>query len=129
MRHILGFIIAMLISNSALAGDNRFFETLYDVPVMEGLVEVADMALIFDKTDGRISEAGAITQNVSEDEIVSFYNEALGQMGWKPQTGGVYTREGEILQMAISPIWMTETVKNPLESDTSLLVRFTLKPQ
>lgn len=98
------------------AGESRFFETLYDVPIMPGLVEIPDMALNFDKPDGRISQAGAVAADLKKQAVFVFYQESLGQMGWKKIAEGSYVREGEKLEI------FTE------KSGTSLLIRFLLQP-
>jgi len=65
------------------AQETKFFESLYDVPVMPSLYEVKDMAISFDKPRGRIAYAGAQADNsLSQAEIIAFYDKVLPQMGW-----------------------------------------------
>lgn len=88
------------------AQDQRFFETLYDVPVMRGLQELPDYAMTFDKANGRLAEAGASMAGYSADAVMDFYKTALFQMGWlyegplkAAKTGYYFTREGERLDI------------------------------
>lgn len=113
-------VIAMLWAGHALAQDQQFFETLYDVPVMEGLEEVPEMALSFDKPNGRIAEAGAVSDRVSPQEVGDFYTKSLVQMGWAlapaENTPLRYIREGEVLLISVD------------KSIGSLVVRYRLSP-
>ena len=99
----------------------QFFETLYDVPVMDGLTEVPEMALSFDKPNGRIAEAAATSLSLSEDAIINFYKTSLFQMGWQFKEQAlnhyIYHRESEELIIYVE------------KSDSSLLIRFLLQPQ
>ena len=121
MRILLYISAFLMLSISSLqAQDQQFFETLYDVPVMQGLEEVPDMALSFDKVGGRIAEAGAVTAILSDREVMSFYRASLEQMGWQQKEGVydpyVFTRENEKLSIFLD------------KSDSSLVVRFLLEP-
>lgn len=93
-----------------------FFETLYDVPVMPGLVELPEAALAFDKPSGRIAQAEAAGRGVSRHDIKAFYREALPQLGWLERPDGSYRREGEVLQLEIR------------EEEGYKIVHFTLSP-
>lgn len=101
--------------------DQHFFETLYDIPVMQGLDELEDMALSFDKAGGRIAEAGASTDVLSDREVISFYKTALEQMGWRRVEGTYdpyqFTREDEHLSIFIT------------KSGASTVYRFLLEPE
>ncbi len=90
-------ITLILLPFSGKAQQSAFFETLYDVPVMDGIVEIPDMALTFDKPNGRIAQAGAQTGKHSNAEIQGFYAQILPQLGWRKVGEGHYTREGESL--------------------------------
>ena len=102
------------------AKDGQFFETLYDIPVMEGIEEIPEMALSFDKVGGRIAEAGAIASELTESEIITFYKASLEQMGWMAHTFNqspyIFTREGEKLSIFID------------KSKASPVIRFLLQP-
>lgn len=99
---------------SVLADERAFFDTLYDVPVMAGLTEIPDMAMVFDKPDGKISQAGAAMGQHSAPEVRAFYDETLPQLGWKALGEGNYRREGEVLALSF---------------EDPKMVKFLLKPQ
>ena len=96
---VLGWIVMMSITLTvpARAFDPHFFETLYDIPVMEGLVEVEDRALTFDKPGGRISQAAALGEGMKKSDIMNFYDTTLSQMGWGKLSSGKYQRDGDKL--------------------------------
>ena len=57
-----------------------FVTGIEDVPLMAGLVDRPDAALVFDKPSGRIVEAYA-TSASSRAEVVAFYAETLPELG------------------------------------------------
>ncbi len=99
-----------------ILGTPVFFETLYDVPVMAGLEEIAEAALSFDKADGRIAQASAFSENLGKEAILIFYNKTLEQMGWQVLGEGKYVREGEKLEIFVE------------KSKGSYIARFSLQP-
>lgn len=101
-------------AQSQTQGD--FFEALYDVPVMPGLEELHDQAMLFDKPDGRIASVAAASKTVSAAQIAQFYAETLPQMGWEKVSGNQYVRDGNRLSF--------EIVKKP----PLTIVHFTLEP-
>lgn len=123
MNRILLYVcmLTICLSSGAAAKDQHFFETLYDIPVKQGLDEVEDMALSFDKAGGRIAEAGASTDVLSDREVISFYKTALEQMGWRQVEGTFdpyqFTRENERLSIFIT------------KSGVSTVYRFLLEPE
>lgn len=78
----------------------QFFTALRDVPLMQGLHEVPEMTVIFDKPDGRIIEAAAAIEQLTEREIKAFYASALPQLGWRKSGENAYRRQGEELLLA-----------------------------
>lgn len=101
----------------ALAGQGSgFFEALYDVPVMDGLEELKDQAVLFDKPDGKIASVTAASKSLSVNAIEGFYAQTLPQMGWKKTNHNQYIRAHEQLTMDIR-------VQKPLT-----IVQFTLAP-
>jgi hypothetical protein len=87
-----------------------------DLPLMDGLSEVADAGMAFDKPSGRIVEAyahGAVTTA----RVRRFYRETLPQLGWERLARDLYAREGERLEI------------DYLGSDGDLTVRYTLQPR
>lgn len=107
-------ITLVLFPFSGGAQQPAFFETLYDVPVMEGIVEIPDMALNFDKPNGRIAQAGAKVGKHSNAKIQTFYARILPQLGWRKTGEGHYMREGESLVISF---------------ERDKIVKFLLKPR
>ena len=93
-----------------------FFEALYDVPVMPGLEEVKDQAMLFDKPDGRIASVVAASKTLNASDITRFYDESLPQLGWKKMSQNQYVRGKDRLVMDL-------TKTPPLT-----VVHFTLSP-
>ena len=93
-----------------------FFESLYDIPVMEGLAEIKAASVSFDKAEGRIAHATAQNNNLAQNDILSFYNKVLPQMGWVISENASYVREDETLSI----IFKT--------NENQRLVKFLLKP-
>lgn len=108
MMKIFTFLTALFILAApwgAGAADARFFETLYDIPVMPGMAELPDRALTFDKPEGRFAQAGAAGAGVSAAAIKAFYAASLPQLGWTPSGvdsgADAYVREGEKLTLSV----------------------------
>jgi hypothetical protein len=118
MKPVWGaFLVALcFLAVPAFAGTGRYFEALYDVPVMPGLEELPDQAMLFDKPDGRIASVVAATKTVKEADIRHFYEDTLAQMGWRKSAENQYVRKGERLSMKIA-------AHPPL-----IVVHFTLEP-
>ncbi len=93
-----------------------FFEALYDIPVMPGLQEFKDEALLFDKPDGRIASVTAASNHLKPEDVARFYAETLPQLGWKKTSPNQYVRGDDRLSMEV-------VRKAPLT-----IVHFTLAP-
>lgn len=76
----------------ANAAKERFFEALYDVPIMDGMEEVPGEALLFDKPDGKIASATGAVSDSSIQKVSDFYAQTLPQMGWKKTSPDQYVR-------------------------------------
>ncbi|MCB9987777.1 MAG: hypothetical protein H6868_00420 [Rhodospirillales bacterium] len=95
----------------------RFFEMLPDVPLMDGLYEIPEGALVFDKPEGRIIESLAVTEAADAEKLASFYDVTLPQLGWVSVGIGQFVRQGEALSYRIVP------------QDDSLLIYFEVRPR
>ncbi|MCG8510494.1 MAG: hypothetical protein MI741_14815 [Rhodospirillales bacterium] len=82
----------------AIAEDVGFLSVFEDMPLMPGLTEDTERAMVFDKPEGRIVEAVASGQ-ASAAAVSRFYAEALPQLGWRAMGGDVFRREGEELRL------------------------------
>ena len=78
-----------------------FLSNLEDIPLMAGLVERKDLAISFDKPEGRIVEAYA-EGRLSQAAVAKFYAATLPQLGWKGQGNNRFAREGEELHLGFS---------------------------
>lgn len=109
----------MLAVTHAAASD-KFLVGLEDVPLMPGLVQLADQGSIFDAPSGRIAELYAAGR-VAREDVRGFYARTLPQLGWQAQGADRFTRDGEMLRL--------EFPTAPTGSGTrELVVRFYLFP-
>lgn len=85
----------------AAAQDVRFFSFIQDVPVMPGLRELPEQAVMFDNPEGRIVESVASIESAALDNLIPFYNDTLPQLGWAGLGGLSFRRDSEILKMTV----------------------------
>lgn len=112
-----GFLL--VVPERASAGD-AFLVGLEDVPLMPGLVQLADQGSIFDAPAGRIAELYAAGQ-VARDDVRGFYAHTLPQLGWHADGVDRFVRDGEMLRL--------EFPASPKGSGArQLIVRFFLFP-
>ena len=78
-----------------------FFYALNDIPLVPGARELPDEGVSFDKPEGRIMGATAVSETQSPEQIRSFYNRALPPLGWAAQPDGSFVRETERLRLNI----------------------------
>lgn len=118
--HILCFLLltafAFVSAGSAARAGDAYFEALYDVPIMKGLEEVKEQAMLFDKPGGRIASVVAVSKTVAAGEIEGFYAESLPQLGWRKTAQNQYVRGEDRLVL--------ELVRRPPVT----VVHFTLSP-
>lgn len=86
-------------SLNAQAETTAFFSSVQDIPLKPGLVELDDQALTFDKPGGRIIESIAQIKNGTNQEVLSYYEQALPQLGWTKKYDGSFVRNGERLKI------------------------------
>lgn len=91
---------AGLCGPSGVQAADAFVEGIDDLPLMPGLVPVADQALVFDKPGGRIVQAVA-TGSLDASAIRSFYAETAPQLGWAAAGEGRFVRDGELLRIEL----------------------------
>ncbi len=95
--------------------DGTFLAGAADLPLMPGLRELPEMAMVFDKPDGRLVRAMAVGKT-EQTALWRFYDETLPQLGWHRLGPGNFIRDGERLHI---------TAK---KSDGALIVRFAIAP-
>tara|TARA_R110002110_G_scaffold33636_8_gene115287 strand:+ start:278 stop:646 length:369 start_codon:yes stop_codon:yes gene_type:complete len=97
------------------AENDRFLSVIEDMPLMPGLVEVADAGTVFETARGRIVEAWA-EGDAAMSAITDFYDATLPQLGWTRLAASSYRREGETLTI------------EQIRGGAPTTVRFTLTP-
>lgn len=107
MKHCVLIAVCLFLASASLlwaAEPARFFESLPDIPLMEGLEEAEGSGYLFDKAQGRI--AGGVAQGAVEvSAIRAYYKGVLPQFGWvlEDEKDLVFRREGEELRVQIRP--------------------------
>lgn len=101
---LIAALLALGAGRGAVAGVQAppatpFFSSIQDLPVMPGLVELPDQGVVFDKPEGRIIEVVAALQAQPREDVRSYYDSVLPQLGWSRLDEGRYAREGEHLQV------------------------------
>lgn len=99
----------------------RFFSSIPDLPIMDGLQENEDEAVIFEKSEGRIvtQYAEVAGHNMTRTEIFGFYAKTLPHLGWEKIGEGKYLRENERLLM---------TIEKNQHGETGYSVKFIVEP-
>ena len=97
---ILVFIVALVFALPVCA--QGFFETLPDIPLMDGLVEVEEEAFSFDKPEGRILVGAAfVDKRIDEESLLTYYQQSLPQFGWRQIDAYSYFRNQERMEISI----------------------------
>jgi len=114
---ITALILMVLMPLSARA--TGFFQSVNDLPLMDGLSDVPEATLHYDKPEGRIVELmarGEAGSDISAQAVRDFYARTLPQLGWLklPET---YSRDGEVLRIRI------------VRENGQLVVYLSIKPQ
>lgn len=107
---------AAVITTLAGAAD-AFLSRLEDLPLAPGLSEDSAAGLSFDSAGGRIVEAYA-RGNLTEDQVLRFYEETLPQLGWTAEGERQYRRGGERLRLELIQ-----------QGGQGLTVHYSLSPQ
>ncbi len=120
MRFISLFLSALFIvafGSQNVHAEARFFTSIPEMPLMEGLHELPDQTVSFDKPEGRITESVALIETGTQTEITNFYMQALPQFGWRSVGASSYVREGEMLEIKFEHF------------EDQFYVRFLISPQ
>lgn len=104
------FIATLLLGVSVASAQDDFVDLplvagIEGVPLMPGLVELADDTVIFDKPEGRIIDATALGA-ISLRDAYTYYHGALIETGWTPLLrkvidGILMVRGGEVLHVRL----------------------------
>jgi hypothetical protein len=108
---------SMAVASTTRAGAaDVFLSRLEDLPLAPGLSEDSAAGLSFDSAGGRIVEAYA-RGNLTEHQVLNFYEETLPQLGWTAEGERQYRRGGERLRLEFT------------QSGQGLTVHYSLSPQ
>jgi hypothetical protein len=99
MKTFALLVVLLALAFPARAGDG-FLSGQTDLPLMPGLVEVAETAMVFDSAEGRLAQFAA-RGSVPADQIKRFYTETLPELGWVSQGQGRFVREKEQLRLIV----------------------------
>jgi hypothetical protein len=105
-----------VIAGTQVGTADVFLSRLEDLPLAPGLSEDSSAGLSFDSAAGRIVEAYA-RGNLTEDQVLRFYQETLPQLGWTADNARQYRRSGERLRLDVR------------RSGQGLIVHYSLSPQ
>lgn len=111
MKILRLLLILCVFAPAASFAQPHFLSAIPDVPLMEGLQELPDHTLSFDKPEGRIVESIVEIDGVSPGAVQAYYNDTLPQFGWHPAGGGKYTRHRELLQLSFEVVDGQEYLK------------------
>ena len=102
-RRALILSLGLFMAASAALADApaRYFAALPDVPVMPGMTERGDSALVFDKAEGRVIETAAEGHELQAETVIRFYQQTLESLGWRQAAPLRFVREGEQLVVKI----------------------------
>jgi hypothetical protein len=118
-RSITALAAALLVCGPLVpggaAGNGGFLTAIEDMPLMPGLIEVADAGTVFETAKGRIVEAWA-EGNVTMPAVIAFYDATLPQLGWERLGDGTFERDGETLRI------------DRIDGGAQTTVRFTVTP-
>lgn len=98
---LAGFVFSPAGAGVSTEAAPRFFEHMDDIPIMPGLVEVADQGYVFDKPQGRIGESFAYGRGISAEDVRAYYEASLPQFGWVPAPGLSFSRGGEVVTLSV----------------------------
>lgn len=106
------------INASALAQDDTFraafYETIDDIPVLTGLLELTDNSVVYDKPQGRYIQMVLFSDSLPAERIKSFFAASLPQLGWAPSKNLDqtihFTRGKEQLRLDLSTYHQDQTI-------------------
>ena len=82
MKRIFTSIALTAALTTAAAADEKFLEGFPDVPLLEGLTEIADERVVFDTPAGTVAQT-ALVSDKGADEALKRYGNTLTAFGWQ----------------------------------------------
>ena len=106
-RFTFAYLLIFLLVLPASLHAAGFLSSIDDMPLADGVVEIADGALVFDKPEGRIVQVTALRDgDIALTDIRRFYAATLPNLGWRTSesaaNGLTFTRKGEILRITLT---------------------------
>lgn len=118
-------LIMVIFTSSAFSQQGALLGDL-DLPLMEGLIENREAAILFDSPDGRIINAEA-SGVLRANEVNNFYRMVLPSLGWKMNVNKKKCDDGA--QYCLFADREKESLTlNVIENTTGLKVLFALSP-
>ncbi len=108
MRRIaFAYLLTLFLTLPAALQAAGFLSSIDDMPLADGVVELQDGAMVFDKPEGRIVQVTALRDgDIALTDIRGFYAATLPNLGWRTteSTANVltFTRKGEILRITLT---------------------------
>ena len=84
---------------SAAVNAADYFSGIDDLPLPETLSERADESVVFETPEGRIVTVVARGRTTA-DAVRDYYRSTLPALGWMPEAGDSFVRDGEMLVFA-----------------------------
>ncbi len=103
LRLYMSLLVMAVVSfgGAAMAEVSQFFNTVQDLPLMQGLSEIEEEGLQFDKPEGRVTEAVALIDSVGAASVLAYYNASLPQFGWARIAENTFVRHDEKLTLNV----------------------------
>ncbi len=83
-----------------------FLSAAGDIPLADGLVELPDGVMVFDKPQGRIVQLTAARETANAQSVADFYRAALPNLGWvladDSESVLTFTGQAEILRLTFT---------------------------
>lgn len=99
-RYAYFLAVFLLAAASPVFADKTVYSSaIDDLPLMAGMREIADNAVIFDDPAGRIVETTVVTA-WPEEKVKAFYAETLPSLGWQSSGPAEFRRDDEQLAIA-----------------------------
>ena len=100
---LLILALSSLFCSFDISRASDFLKTINHIPLMPGLIENPETALIFETPSGRIVEVSA-SGRLDQEHVIGFYEKTLPELGWGPLLNGEFFREDEVLKLKLTPV-------------------------
>jgi hypothetical protein len=97
LKRFLLVVVIMLLAAPALAAYSYVIE---DLPLMPGMAEKSDTAIVFENPGARVLET-TLKIKASPEAVAKFYSETLPQLGWTENSPRRFIRESEELEISM----------------------------